>query len=58
MYHTNFNTVQPLYCPSASTMVDVSDVHYLQDDLSETLILGRLRRNVVVNIPSIPTLAQ
>lgn len=58
MNHIKLNTAQPIYGSSTHAMADNSDIHYVESNLSETLILGRLRRNVVVNIPSTPALAQ
>ena len=58
MNYINLNTAQPLYCPSTAPMVGDSAAYYFESDLSDPLILGRLRRNVVVNIPSIPALEQ
>ena len=56
MHHINPNTAQPIYHPSTSPMVGDSTTYYAQNDLSEPLMLGRLGRNVVVNIPSIPAM--
>ncbi len=58
MNYINLNTAQPLYCPSTAPIVGDSATYYAENDPSEPLILGRLGRNVVVNIPSIPALEQ
>ena len=53
MNYINLYTTQPLYCPSTAPVVGDNPTCYMGNDLSDPLILGRLRRNVVVNIPSI-----
>ncbi len=56
MIHTNFNAIQPFYCPSKSSMDKLGATTEPAFVLSEELILGHLGRNVVVNIPPVPTL--
>ncbi len=58
MYYINLNTAQPFCCPSTAPIVGDSATYYFESDLSDSLILRRLRSSVVVKIPSLPALEQ